>query len=91
MVQAHVGQRPALEQIDTNIAHANFPAVGRIESADCVQQGGFAGARRTRQADKLAFLDGDVDVVEAGMISSPWRKVLHNWWQWIALMLSVSG
>ncbi len=65
-MQAHVGQRPAVELVDAQLAEMNLPAVGRVEPPDRIQQRGFAGAGRPGQADESAGLDGQVDVVQAG-------------------------
>ena len=45
--------------------HRNRAAGGPIHRGDQVQQGRFAGARRTHQGDEFALVDLDVDVFRA--------------------------
>ncbi len=65
-MQAHVGERAAVERVEAQFAEPDFAAVGGVEAADRVEQRGLAGSRRPGKADELAGLDVEIDVIEPG-------------------------
>ena len=64
MLVAEAGELGLGELGDVGAVVENAAAVGSVEGADNLQQGGLSGARGTHNRHHLALVDGEVDVAQ---------------------------
>ncbi len=62
--QAQAGRRPTGEAVGRPAGQGDRPGGRGVDEAHQVEEGGFPGARRTRQADEFPGTDGEGDGVQ---------------------------
>ncbi len=65
-METHLRQIALAQVVDAIPGEPDLSAVGGVEPADGVEQGGLAATRRGGEADEAALLDLEIDVVETG-------------------------
>ena len=63
-VQPHIRQRALAQLVDPAVAHQDLAAVGLVQSAHGVEQGGLAGARGAGETDKRTLFDFQANIVQ---------------------------